>query len=109
MFSAVTEDSEKGSSSVCKEAGPEVVQIHDVCESSPESEPAGLDHCGEERDSADCVREPEPTAPADASQRSVGSEFVISKQDACLHKLCTSFFPQSLPMTSRGRIHTTAG
>ncbi|XP_078137043.1 ubiquitin thioesterase otulin [Sander vitreus] len=64
---ALTKDSEKGSSSACKEAGPEVVQIH-VCESSPESEPAGLDHCGEERDSTNCVREPEPTAPADASQ-----------------------------------------
>uniref|UniRef100_A0A8C9ZHN9 Uncharacterized protein n=1 Tax=Sander lucioperca TaxID=283035 RepID=A0A8C9ZHN9_SANLU len=98
---AVTEDSEKGSSSVCKEAGPEVVQIHDVCESSPESEPAGLDHCGEERDSADCVREPEPTAPADASQSSK------SDQDAQPDFGCTA--TSSKEVTSLENIEQVIG
>lgn len=66
---------------MCKEAGPEVVKSHDVSESSPGSEPTGLDHSGEERDAANSVRESETTAQADASERSVGSEFVTSKQD----------------------------
>ncbi|XP_044031756.1 uncharacterized protein LOC122866329 [Siniperca chuatsi] len=67
---AVTEDSENGSSSVCKEAGPEVTKSHDVSESSPGSEPTGLNHSGEERGAANSVREPETTAPADASESS---------------------------------------
>ncbi|XP_070784647.1 uncharacterized protein [Enoplosus armatus] len=66
---AVTEDSE--CSSVCEEADPEVIKSHDVSESSPGSEPTGLNHSGEERrDAANSVREPETTAPADASESS---------------------------------------
>ncbi|XP_034415464.1 nucleolin 2-like [Cyclopterus lumpus] len=67
---AVTEDSENGSPSVCKEGGLEVMKSHEVCEAPPGSEPTGLDHSGEERDPANCVREPEPTAPSDASESS---------------------------------------
>ncbi|XP_032359531.1 uncharacterized protein LOC116672062 [Etheostoma spectabile] len=66
---AVTEDSEKVNYSMCEEAGPDVVHIHDVCESPPESEPTGLDHCVEERDSADCDWEPEPTAAGSRSSK----------------------------------------
>lgn len=106
MSSAAAEDSENGSLSLCKEPGPEVEKSHDVCESSPGSEPEGLNHSGEERDSANSVREPETTTQADASERSVGSELVISKQDACLHKLRTCVFV-SLPVTTRGRVDTT--
>ncbi|KAK9527604.1 hypothetical protein VZT92_014152 [Zoarces viviparus] len=67
---AVTEESGDGSSSVSMEGGPEVLKTHEVCDSPPGSEPTGLDHSGEERDSANCVREPETTAPADASESS---------------------------------------
>ncbi|XP_029314135.1 eukaryotic translation initiation factor 5B [Cottoperca gobio] len=78
---AVTEDE---SSSGCKEAGPEVINSRDACECSLGSEPAGLDHSGEERDSASCVREPETTAPADASESSK------SGQDAQPDLQCSS-------------------
>ncbi|XP_042366233.1 uncharacterized protein LOC121960537 [Plectropomus leopardus] len=67
---AATEDSENGSPSLCKEGGPEVEQSREVCESLPGSDPTGLNHSGEERDSASCVREPETAAPADASDSS---------------------------------------
>lgn len=87
MSSAVTEDSDNGRCSVCKHASPEVTKSHDVSESSPGPEPTGLNHSGEEQDSANSVRESETTAPADASARSVGSVFVISKQDTCLQSV----------------------
>lgn len=48
-----------------KEAGAEALRSHDVPERPAGSEPAGLG--GEEQDSANCVPEPETTAPADAS------------------------------------------
>lgn len=64
---AVTEDSENRSCSACKPAGPEVIKSHNVSESSPDSEPTGLDHSGEDRHAANSVKEPETTAPADAS------------------------------------------
>ncbi|XP_031705881.1 altered inheritance of mitochondria protein 21 isoform X2 [Anarrhichthys ocellatus] len=67
---AVTEDSDDGSSSVSMEGGPEVLKSHEVCDSPPGAEPTGLDHSGVERDSTNCVREPETTAPADASESS---------------------------------------
>lgn len=89
VSSAVAEDSENGSSSVCKESGPELIKSHDIFESSSGSEPMGLNHSGEERDSAHYVGEPETTAMEDASERSVGSAFVTSKQGTCLHKLFT--------------------
>ncbi|XP_028425584.1 uncharacterized protein LOC114549467 [Perca flavescens] len=98
---AVTENSVIESSLVCKEAGPEVAQIHGVCESSPETEPTGLDHCGEERDSADCVREPDSTAPADASQSSK------SDQDAQPDLGCTA--PSSKEVTSLESIKQDIG
>ncbi|XP_037612562.1 uncharacterized protein LOC119480434 [Sebastes umbrosus] len=82
---AVKEDSEIGSSSVCTEGGgPEVIRSHDVGESSPGSEPSGLNHSGEERDAANYVREPEATAPADASDSSK------SDQDAQPDVECTT-------------------
>ncbi|XP_035507817.1 uncharacterized protein LOC118320791 [Morone saxatilis] len=73
---AVTEHSENGSSSVCDEAGPEVKKSHDVSvsESSPGSEPSGLNHSGEERNAANFVGEPETTAPADASESSKSNQ-----------------------------------
>ncbi|XP_068438099.1 uncharacterized protein [Clinocottus analis] len=64
---AVTKDSETLKD---KEGGPEVINGHEARESPPGSEPTGLNHAGEERDSANCVREPEPTAPPDASESS---------------------------------------
>ncbi|XP_018549182.1 protein IWS1 homolog [Lates calcarifer] len=67
---AVTEDSDNGRCSVCKHASPEVTKSHDVSESSPGPEPTGLNHSGEEQDSANSVRESETTAPADASASS---------------------------------------
>ncbi len=105
MSSAVTEDSE--GSSGCNEAGPEVVNSHDVSESSPGSEPTGFSHSGEERDAASSVRESETTAPADASERSAGSEFVTTKQDTYIvDKQCTCVC-DSLHMTTRGHVDTT--
>lgn len=74
-LSAVTDDSDNGSPPVCREASPEVTRSHDVSESSPGSEPTGLNHSAEERDSANCVDEPETAALADMSERSAGSEF----------------------------------
>lgn len=71
----MTDNSDNGSPPVCKEAAPEVTNSHDVSESSPGSEPTGLDHSAEERDSANGVDEPETTALADMSERSAGSEF----------------------------------
>lgn len=59
---AVTEDSESGSS--------EVQKSHDACESPPLPEPTKLSHSGEEGASANCVREPDATARADASESS---------------------------------------
>lgn len=85
VFSAVTDDS-----SVCKESGPELVQSHDICESPSGSEPTGLNHSGEERDSACYVGEPETTAMEDACERSVSSVFVTSKQGPCLYSLLPS-------------------
>ncbi|GAA6215123.1 ubiquitin thioesterase otulin [Lates japonicus] len=67
---AVTEDSDNGSCSACEQASPEVTKSHDVSESSPGPEPTGLNHSGEEQDSANPVRESETTAPADASASS---------------------------------------
>ncbi|XP_049420928.1 uncharacterized protein LOC125881692 [Epinephelus fuscoguttatus] len=81
---AAAEDSENGSLSLCKEPGPEVEKSHDVCESSPGSEPEGLNHSGEERDSANSVREPETTTQADASESSK------SDQDAQPDRECTT-------------------
>uniref|UniRef100_A0A8P4K4Q7 OTU deubiquitinase with linear linkage specificity a n=2 Tax=Dicentrarchus labrax TaxID=13489 RepID=A0A8P4K4Q7_DICLA len=71
---AVTEHSENGSSSVCDEAGPEVIKSHDVSESSPGSEPSGLNHSGEERSAANFVGQPETTAPPDASESSKSNQ-----------------------------------
>lgn len=88
VFSAVTDDS-----SVCQESGPELVQSHDICESSSGSEPAGLNHGGEERDSACYVGEPETTAMEDACERSVSLVFVTSKQGPCLHKVSSPLRP----------------
>ncbi|AWP17103.1 Hypothetical protein SMAX5B_004612 [Scophthalmus maximus] len=65
---SVTEDSDTGSSLLCKQAGPEDIKSHEYSESSPASEPKGLDHSGEEQDSAKSVRESETTAPADATE-----------------------------------------
>ncbi|KAG7231175.1 hypothetical protein INR49_012006, partial [Caranx melampygus] len=65
-----TEESNNGSSSVFEQACPEDIKSHDVSESSPGPEPTGLRHSGEDRDSANSVREPETTPPADASERS---------------------------------------
>ncbi|XP_019127202.2 histone-lysine N-methyltransferase SETD1A [Larimichthys crocea] len=67
---AVTDDSDNGSPPVCREASPEVTRSHDVSESSPGSEPTGLNHSAEERDSANCVDEPETAALADMSESS---------------------------------------
>lgn len=66
----VTDESESGSPAVCKEAGAEATKSVDVPEAPPGSEPAGLGHSGEKPDSANCVLEPETTAPADASESS---------------------------------------
>lgn len=60
-----------------READPEDAQSRDVSPLSSGLEPSGLDHSGEKRESASSVREPETTAAADASERSVGSEFEI--------------------------------
>ncbi|XP_039983216.1 uncharacterized protein LOC120790033 [Xiphias gladius] len=65
---AVTEDSDNGSSSWCKQAGPEDIRSHDVSESS------GVNRIGEERDSTNSIREPETTAPPDASKSSNSSQ-----------------------------------
>lgn len=87
MSSAVTDDPGRSSVSTEEEAAPEVTNSHDVSESSSGQEPAGLNHSGEEDISANCVEEPATTAPKGASERSVSSEFVASKQDTCLHQL----------------------
>ncbi|XP_030613044.1 uncharacterized protein LOC115799886 [Archocentrus centrarchus] len=50
------------------EAGPEDSQSHDISQLSSGLEPSGLNHSGEERDSASSVREPKTTTPADASE-----------------------------------------
>ena len=78
VSSDVTEGSEDNVSlTACKQAGPEDIRSHDVSESSPRSESAGPDQIGEERENTYSVREPETTAPQDAKERSVGSEFLI--------------------------------
>lgn len=105
--SAATEDAENGGSPVSKKVDPEVLKSHDVSESSSGSEPSGLNHSGEEQNSGNYVGEPETTALVDASERSVGSEFVTSKQGACLHKLCTRVF-DILPLATWGHIDTTS-
>lgn len=78
----MTQDSPTGSSAACEE--PEAVKSHDVCESSPGSEPAGLDHRAQPGDAAtassSCVSEPEAAAVTAASERSAGSHRVLSKQ-----------------------------
>lgn len=57
---------------------------HDVSQLSSGLEPTELDHSGEGQDSASSVKEPETTAPADARERPVGSEFAITKQTSLL-------------------------
>ncbi|XP_035467661.1 uncharacterized protein LOC118287047 isoform X2 [Scophthalmus maximus] len=81
---SVTEDSDTGSSLLCKQAGPEDIKSHEYSESSPASEPKGLDHSGEEQDSAKSVRESETTAPADAT------ESPKSDQNAKPHSECSA-------------------
>lgn len=102
VSSVVTEDSNNGS---CLESEQSIVgdlKSHNVPE-SPGSEPAGLSLSGVERDSVSSVSEPETTAPADASERSVGLK--VSKQSTCLHKLSTCVF-DGLIVTTRGRSNT---
>lgn len=79
VSSAGTEESDNGTPAVLEQACPEDRKSHDVSESSPGPEPTGPSHSGEDRDAANSVREPETTPPADASERSVSSEFVISQ------------------------------
>lgn len=74
LFSAGTEDSNS------REPSREDPQSLGASQSSSGLEPSGLDHSGEEQDSASSVKEPETTAPADARERPVGSEFEITKQ-----------------------------
>ncbi len=107
MSSAVTEDVENGSSSAFKDEDPGVTKSQDVSESSHGSELTGPDLSGEERETANCAGEPEVTALADASDRSVGSEFETSKQGTCLQKVSSCVF-DGLPMTTRGHIATTS-
>lgn len=71
---AGTEDSNS------REPSREDPQSLGASQSSSGLEPSGLDHSGEEQDSASSVKEPETTAPADARERPVGSEFEITKQ-----------------------------
>ena len=101
MSSAVTEDSEDGGSSVLEQVGPEAIESHDVSDSSLGS---GRDHSGEEQDSVNSLRESETAAPADATERSVGSESVKSKQGTCLCSVWISV----LSLTTRGCRETTA-
>ncbi|TKS87591.1 Ubiquitin thioesterase otulin [Collichthys lucidus] len=67
---AVINDSDNGSPPVCREASPEVTRSHDVSESSPGSQPTGLNHSAEEQDSANCVDQPGTAALADMSESS---------------------------------------
>ncbi|XP_067342087.1 uncharacterized protein [Channa argus] len=69
LSSAVTEDSNGGSSAVSEEAGLEDIQSHHFSESSLGSEPAGLSHSGGERDSVNSLTEPETRALADVGER----------------------------------------
>lgn len=74
LLSAGTDDSNS------REPSPEDPESHDVSQLSSGLEPSELDHSGEGQDSASSVKEPETTAPADARERPVGSEFAITKQ-----------------------------
>lgn len=101
MSSAVPWNSNSENCAVCEEDTPEDTKSHDVSESSPGSEPAGQNNGGEKRES---VSEPDTTAVADASERSVSSEFVISKQLLCLHQVCTVV---NISETTRGSRNTS--
>lgn len=89
VSSAVTEDSNNGSSAVSEQAGAEDLKRRVVPESSG-PEPAGFTHSSEERDSVNSVGEPQTTAPTDASERSVGSE--LPKQDTLVYINCVLLF-----------------
>lgn len=93
----MTEDLDNGSSSVCKESGCEIRTSHDICESSSGSDPAEIDHSGEEQGTTHYVGEPATTASEDASERSVGLAVETSKQATCLHiikkKVCSFLRP----------------
>ncbi|XP_040921290.1 uncharacterized protein LOC121200215 [Toxotes jaculatrix] len=99
--SAVTEDADNASSSLCKQDGPEDVKSHQVSESSTGPEPTGLSHSGEEQDSANSVRESETTAPADAS------ESAKSNQNAKPDPECSA--PSSKEVTSLESIKQDVG
>ncbi|XP_008289019.1 enolase-phosphatase E1-like isoform X2 [Stegastes partitus] len=96
---AATEASDNSSSLVCGEATSEDINIPDLSSSGPE--PAGLDHSGEERDSASSDKEPETTAPADACESSK------SDQDAKPDPECTT--TSSKEVTSSEKIKQDVG
>ncbi|CAJ1082474.1 protein IWS1 homolog A [Xyrichtys novacula] len=58
------------SSPACTEADAQVTKSHDASESSSGPHPAGLDHSGQEQDSANSVRESETTALTESSESS---------------------------------------
>ncbi|XP_023128327.3 caldesmon [Amphiprion ocellaris] len=96
---AAVEDSDNSSSLVCREATTEDTNIPDVSSSGPE--PTRLDHSGGERDSASSAKEPEATAPADAS------ESLKSDQDPKPDPECAT--TSSKEVTSSEKIKQDAG
>ncbi|KAM3593765.1 uncharacterized protein V6R79_021094 [Siganus canaliculatus] len=70
----VTKDLHCGSSSVVKEAEPEVVNSPDVSEITSGSEPLELNHSGEETGSEKHAPEPETTARTDPSESSTSNQ-----------------------------------
>lgn len=89
VSSVVTEHSNNGSSAESEQSGNEDLKSR-IVPQSPGSEPAGLGQSGEDRDSVNSVREPETTAAADASERSVGSK--VSKQETLVYINCLLVF-----------------
>ncbi|KAK2859616.1 hypothetical protein Q5P01_004236 [Channa striata] len=85
---AVTEDSNSGSSAVCERDDLED-RSHLCSESSLGSEPAGLSHSGEKRDSVNSVTEPETKALADTT------ESLKSTQDAKPDLECGAIFSKA--------------
>lgn len=96
---AAAEDPDNSSPLACREAAAEDTNIPEVSSSGPE--PTRLDHSGGERGSASSNKEPETTAPADAS------ESLKTDQDPKPDPECAT--TSSKEVTSSERIKQDAG
>lgn len=82
--SAAHGSKENGSAATIEENVCKVAVSPNICESPSGPDPTGSDRSGEEQGSAHCAGEPVTAAGGDASERSVSSAVVTSKQLVCL-------------------------